>query len=40
MAREVLEERVDMSAAERLLVHTAVLFGRPVPPGLYRDESP
>jgi glycerophosphoryl diester phosphodiesterase len=40
MAREVLEERVDMSTAERLLVHTAVLFGRPVPPGLYRDESP
>jgi len=40
IAREVLEERVDMSTAERLLVHTAVLFGRPVPPGLYRDESP
>ncbi|HAJ92709.1 MAG TPA: glycerophosphodiester phosphodiesterase [Gammaproteobacteria bacterium] len=40
MAREVLEERVDLGIAERLLMHTAVLFGRPVPPGLYRDESP
>jgi len=40
MAREVLEERTDLSTAERLLVHTAVLFGRPVPPRLYRDESP
>lgn len=40
MAREVLEDRTDLSTAERLLVHTAVLFGRPVPPRLYRDESP
>jgi glycerophosphoryl diester phosphodiesterase len=40
MAREVLEDRTDLSTAERLLVHTAVLFGRPVPPRLYRDKSP
>ena len=40
MAREVIEERADLGAVERLLVHTAVLFGRPVPPRLYRDESP
>ena len=40
MAREVIEERADLSTVERLLVHTAVLFGRPVPPRLYRDESP
>jgi glycerophosphoryl diester phosphodiesterase len=40
MAREVLEERADLGTAERLLVHTAVLFGRPLPPRPYRDESP
>ncbi|MEN8174412.1 MAG: glycerophosphodiester phosphodiesterase [Pseudomonadota bacterium] len=40
IARQVLEERKDMGPAERLLVHTAVLFGRPVPPRAYRDDSP
>ncbi len=40
MAREVLAERSGLSSVERLLVHTAVLFGRPVPPRLYRDQSP
>lgn len=40
MAREVLAERADLSSVERLLVNAAVLFGRPPPTRLYRDESP
>ena len=40
LAREVIEERADLHPAERLLIHTAVLFGRPEPQGRYRDESP
>jgi len=40
MARNVLADRSGLSSVERLLVHTAVLFGRPVPPRIYRDESP
>lgn len=40
MARDVVAERADMGPVERLLVHTAVLFGRPLPPRLYRDDSP
>ena len=40
MARRVLEDRADMSVAERLLAHTAVVLGRPPPKRTYRDESP
>jgi glycerophosphoryl diester phosphodiesterase len=40
MAREVLNDRTGMSAIERLIVHVAILFGRPVPPRSYRDDSP
>jgi len=40
LAREVIEQRAELGSAERLLVHTAVLFGRPVPVRDYRDESP
>jgi glycerophosphoryl diester phosphodiesterase len=40
MARNVIAERSGLSSVERLLVHAAVLFGRPVPPRIYRDESP
>lgn len=40
MARGVLEDRADMSVAERLLAHTAVVLGRPPPKRSYRDESP
>lgn len=40
MARRVVAERAEMGPVERLLVHTAVLFGQPVPPRLYRDDSP
>jgi len=40
MARQVLADRAQMSTAERLLVHAAVVFGKPLPPRAYRDESP
>jgi glycerophosphoryl diester phosphodiesterase len=40
MARKVVAERASMSPVERLLIHTAVLFGEPVPPRTYRDNSP
>ncbi len=40
LARNVLAERAEMSSIERLLIHTAVLVGRPVPQQTYRDESP
>jgi glycerophosphoryl diester phosphodiesterase len=40
LAREVIEQRAELGSVERLLVHAAVLFGRPVPVRDYRDESP
>ena len=40
LARNVLAERSNMSMVERLLMHTAVLVGRPVPGKIYRDQSP
>ena len=40
MARQVMEQRGRMSPVERLLVHTALLFGRPLPERFYRDDSP
>ena len=40
LARNVLAERAEMSSIERLLTHTAVLVGRPVPQQTYRDDSP
>jgi glycerophosphoryl diester phosphodiesterase len=40
LAREVMAERADLNPAERLLMQTAVLFGRPVPQRAYRDASP
>lgn len=40
MARQVISERSDLSAVERLLAHTAVLFDQPVPQRTYRDQSP
>ena len=40
MAREVLKQRATMNPAERLLLHAALLFGRPVPGRAYRDDSP
>ena len=40
LAREVLHERSSLSSAERLLLHTALLLGQPLPRADYRDESP
>lgn len=40
MARKVLAERAEMNSVERLLIHTAVVLGRPVPQRQYRDQSP
>ncbi len=40
LAREVLQQRTSLSSAERLLLHTALLLGEPVPLEAYRDESP
>ena len=40
LAREVIADRADLNPAERLLMHAAILFGRPEPRGRYRDESP
>lgn len=40
LARNVLLERESMSSVERLLIHTTVLLGQPVPQRIYRDKSP
>jgi glycerophosphoryl diester phosphodiesterase len=40
IARQVLDERARLSPMERLLIHTAELFGEPIPPRRYRDNSP
>jgi len=40
MARAVIEQRARMSPVERLLVRTALVFGRPPPARTYRDDSP
>ena len=40
LARDVMSARADLNPAERLLMHTAILFGKPEPQRLYRDDSP
>jgi glycerophosphoryl diester phosphodiesterase len=40
LARIVLTEYSKLSSVERLLIHTAVLLGKPVPQRIYRDQSP
>ena len=40
LARNVLAERSKLSSVERLLIHTAVLLGKPIPNRIYRDQSP
>jgi glycerophosphoryl diester phosphodiesterase len=40
LAREVILDRADLNPAERLLMHTAILFGKPEPQRRYRDDSP
>jgi len=40
LAKEVIADRADLNPAERLLMHTAVLFGKQEPQRHYRDASP
>jgi len=41
LVRQVLENRAELSSAERLLLYTALLLGQPVSNTLtYRDNSP
>ena len=40
LARSVLADHSKLSSIERLLIHTAVLLGKPIPQRLYRDQSP
>ena len=40
MGQNVLSERAKLGTVERLLLHTTVLLGEPVPKRVYRDESP
>jgi glycerophosphoryl diester phosphodiesterase len=40
LARQVMAERAELGLVERLLVHTATLFGKSLPPKMYRDASP
>ena len=40
MARQVLAERKELSSVERLLIHTALLFGQSFTAKQYRDDSP
>jgi len=40
MAREVLADRAELGSVERLMLHAAVLFDRPLPKRTYRDGSP
>ena len=40
MGQNVLTERDTLGTVERLLLHTTVLLGEPVPKRVYRDDSP
>ena len=40
MARKVLVDRAELNSAERLLIHTALLFDHSFTPQQYRDQSP
>jgi glycerophosphoryl diester phosphodiesterase len=40
LARRVMQQRKSMNVAERLLLHTAIFFGRPYTLDQYRDNSP
>ena len=40
LARNVLTDRAELNSVERLLIHTAVLLGEPIPQRTYRDQSP
>ena len=40
MAQNVLTQRTKLGTIERLLLHTTVLLGQPIPKRAYRDQSP
>ncbi|MEH6589122.1 MAG: glycerophosphodiester phosphodiesterase [Halioglobus sp.] len=40
LARKVLAQRAELEPAERLILSLALFFGKPVPPRVYRDNSP
>lgn len=40
LARQVMAERSELNVVERLLIHTAVIIGKPLPQKNYRDQSP
>ncbi len=40
LARRVVQQRKEMNIAERLLIHTTLIFGQPFTPRQYRDGSP
>jgi glycerophosphoryl diester phosphodiesterase len=40
LARQVMAERSELNVVERLLIHTAVILGKPLPQKNYRDQSP
>ena len=40
LARQVIAERSELNAMERLLIHAAMLLGKPLPQKEYRDQSP
>jgi len=40
LARQVMAERSELNSVERLLIHTAVVLGKPLPRKKYRDQSP
>jgi len=40
LARQVMAERSELNSVERLLIHTAVMLGKPLPQKKYRDQSP
>ena len=40
LARQVMAERSELNSIERLLIHAAVILGKPLPKKKYRDQSP
>ncbi len=40
LARQVMAERSELNAVERLLIQAAVMLGKPLPQKEYRDQSP
>ncbi len=40
LARRVMAQRAELNPVERLLIHAAILIGKPLPQNVYRDTSP